>query len=41
MASISGIAHIQLSVRCMEPSAPFYKTLLHSKLAPHGGRYAL
>lgn len=30
MAKISGIAHIQLSVRSMERSVPFYKKLLHS-----------
>jgi catechol 2,3-dioxygenase-like lactoylglutathione lyase family enzyme len=30
MASISGIAHIQLSVTSMERSVPFYEKLLHS-----------
>jgi len=30
MASISGIAHIQLSVSDMERSVPFYEKLLHS-----------
>jgi len=30
MASISGIAHIQLSVADMERSVPFYQKLLHS-----------
>lgn len=30
MASINGIAHIQLSVSSMERSVPFYEKLLHS-----------
>jgi catechol 2,3-dioxygenase-like lactoylglutathione lyase family enzyme len=30
MASINGIAHLQLSVSDMEKSVPFYETLLHS-----------
>lgn len=30
MASINGIAHIQLTVTNMERSVPFYRTLLHS-----------
>ena len=30
MASINGIAHIQLTVSDMKRSVPFYKTLLHS-----------
>jgi catechol 2,3-dioxygenase-like lactoylglutathione lyase family enzyme len=30
MPSISGIAHIQLTVSSMERSVPFYETLLHS-----------
>jgi hypothetical protein len=30
MASINGIAHIQLSVTSMERSVPFYEKLLHS-----------
>ena len=30
MASINGIAHIQLTVSDMERSVPFYRTLLHS-----------
>ena len=30
MASINGIAHIQLSVSSMEKSVPFYEKLLHS-----------
>ena len=30
MASINGIAHIQLTVSDMQRSAPFYRTLLHS-----------
>jgi catechol 2,3-dioxygenase-like lactoylglutathione lyase family enzyme len=30
MASINGIAHVQLSVSDMERSVPFYETLLHS-----------
>ncbi|MEJ8824054.1 VOC family protein [Variovorax humicola] len=30
MASISGIAHIQLSVSSMARSVPFYETLLHA-----------
>lgn len=30
MASINGIAHIQLSVRSMKRSVPFYEKLLHS-----------
>ena len=30
MASINGIAHIQLTVRDMQRSVPFYRTLLHS-----------
>ena len=30
MASINGIAHIQLSVASMERSVPFYEKLLHS-----------
>ena len=30
MASINGIAHIQLTVSDMKRSVPFYETLLHS-----------
>ena len=30
MASINGIAHVQLTVTDMERSIPFYETLLHS-----------
>jgi len=30
MASINGIAHIQLTVSDMQRSVPFYRTLLHS-----------
>ena len=30
MATINGIAHIQLTVTSMERSVPFYETLLHS-----------
>jgi catechol 2,3-dioxygenase-like lactoylglutathione lyase family enzyme len=30
MASINGIAHLQLSVSSMERSVPFYRKLLHS-----------
>ena len=30
MASISGIAHIQLTVTDMQRSIPFYEALLHS-----------
>ena len=30
MASINGIAHIQLTVSDMKRSVPFYRTLLHS-----------
>ncbi len=30
MASINGIAHIQLTVSSMEKSTPFYEVLLHS-----------
>ncbi len=30
MASINGIAHLQLTVTDMARSRPFYKTLLHS-----------